>query len=198
MPQHDWTKLKTEYVTSDISLRKLAEKYGIRQQTVFKKSKEQGWVEARKKHVAKVGAKAVTKIANQQANELAKELAIADKISNVLQKALDDAEQFNRYVVETRTQLGDAMIQETEERVFQKVDMRALKDAASALKMVEEMKRSMANIMKPEQINREKREARKLELEEERLNIQKDQLDLSKPDKDIRVIIEGYEDGWDE
>ena len=198
MPQHDWTKLKTEYVTSDISLRKLAEKYGIRRATVEQHSKDEGWVAARKKHVASVGAKASAKIATKQANALAKELAIADKISNVLQKALDDAEQFNRYVVETRTQSGDAMIQETEERVFQKVDMRALKDAASALKMVEEMKRSMANIMKPEQINREKREARKLELEEERLNIQKDQLDLSKPDKDIRVIIEGYEEGWDE
>ena len=198
MPRYDWNKLKTEYVTTDISLRKLAEKHGISNQTVFKRSKEQGWVEAKKKHSASVGAKAIAKVANKQANALAKELDIADKISNVLQKALEDADQFNRYVVDTTTKMDGTEIRTAEEKTFSKVDMKALKDAAAALEMVERMKRSMANIMKTEQINKDRREERKLQLEEERLNMQKESLDLAKPDKEIKVVIAGYEEGWAE
>lgn len=198
MPRYDWNKLKTEYVTTDISLKKLAEKYKLNPRVVGEQSRTKGWVEAKKKHQQKVAEKVASKVATKQANALAKELDIADKISSVLQKALEDADQFNRYVVDTTTKMDGTEIRTAEEKTFNKVDMKALKDAAAALKMVEEMKRSMANIMKTEQINRERREDRKLQLEEERLNIQKDQLDLAKPDKDIRIVIEGYEEGWAE
>lgn len=196
--RYDWNKLKTEYVTTDISLRKLAEKHGIAKQTVFARSKEQGWVEAKKKHSARVSAKAIAKAETKQANALAKELDIADKISSVLQKALNDADQFNRYIVESTTKMDGTEIRIAEEKVFQKVDMKALKDAATALEMVERMKRSMQNILKAEQLNRERREQRKLELEEERLKMQKESMDLAKPDKEIKVVIEGYQEGWAE
>ena len=40
----DWLKIKTEYITTDTSYRKLAEKYGVHYQTICSRSKAEGWV----------------------------------------------------------------------------------------------------------------------------------------------------------
>ena len=197
-PKYDWDKLRTEYITSDLSLKDISEKYGVSQRLVNTKSAEQGWVEQRKKYNAKVVEKAVNKVAAKRANQLAKELAIADNISNVLKKALDDAEQFNRYIIDTTTRVDGTEIRTSEEKTFEKVDMRALKDAAAALRLVEEMKRSMAGILRVEEINRNRREEKRLKLEEEKLQLQKEQTEARKPDTDIKVVITGFEEGWDE
>ena len=197
-PKYDWDKLRTEYITSDLSLKDISEKYGVQQRLVNTKSAEQGWVDQRKKYNAKVVEKAVNKVATKRANQLAKELAIADNISNVLKKALDDAEQFNRYIIDTTTRVDGTEIRTSEEKTFEKVDMRALKDAAAALRLVEEMKRSMAGILRVEEINRNRREEKRLKLEEEKLQLQKEQTEARKPDTDIKVVITGFEEGWDE
>ena len=196
--KYDWDKLRTEYITSDLSLKDISDKYGVSQRLVNTKSAEQGWVEQRKEYNAKVVEKAVNKVAAKRANQLAKELAIADNISNVLKKALEDAEQFNRYIIDTTTRVDGTEIRTSEEKTFEKVDMRALKDAAAALRLVEEMKRSMAGILRVEEINRNRREEKRLRLEEEKLQLQKDQTEARKPDTDIKVVITGYEQGWDE
>ena len=197
-PTYDWDKIRTEYITSDLSLKDISEKYGVQQRLVNTKSAEQGWVDQRKKYNAKVVEKAVNKVATKRANQLAKELAIADNISNVLKKALDDAEQFNRYIIDTTTRVDGTEIRTSEEKTFEKVDMRALKDAAAALRLVEEMKRSMAGILRVEEINRNRREEKRLKLEEEKLKLQKEQTEARKPDTDIKVVITGFEEGWDE
>ena len=197
-PTYDWDKIRTEYITSDLSLKDISEKYGVQQRLVNTKSAEQGWVDQRKEYNAKVVEKAVNKVAAKRANQLAKELAIADNISNVLKKALDDAEQFNRYIIDTTTRVDGTEIRTSEEKTFEKVDMRALKDAAAALRLVEEMKRSMAGILRVEEINRNRREEKRLKLEEEKLQLQRDQTEARKPDTDIKVVITGYEQGWDE
>ena len=197
-PTYDWDKIRTEYITSDLSLKDISEKYGVQQRLVNTKSAEQGWVDQRKKYNAKVVEKAVNKVATKRANQLAKELAVADNISNVLKKALDDAEQFNRYIIDTTTRVDGTEIRTSEEKTFEKVDMRALKDAAAALRLVEEMKRSMAGILRVEEINRNRREEKRLKLEEEKLQLQKEQTEARKPDTDIKVVITGFEEGWDE
>ena len=196
--KYDWDNIRTEYITSDLSLKDISDKYGVSQRLVNTKSAEQGWVDQRKKYNAKVVEKAVNKVAAKRANQLAKELTIADNISNVLKKALEDAEQFNRYIIDTTTRVDGTEIRTSEEKTFEKVDMRALKDAAAALRLVEEMKRSMAGILRVEEINRNRREEKRLKLEEEKLQLQKDQTEARKPDTDIKVVITGFEEGWDE
>ena len=62
-PKYEWDKLRTEYITSDLSLKDISDKYGVSQRLVNTKSAEQGWVEQRKKYNAKVVEKAVNKVA---------------------------------------------------------------------------------------------------------------------------------------
>lgn len=200
---YDWNAIKIEYITTKISLTDLAIKHGIRKRTVYDKSAKEGWVADKKAHFKRVAEKAANKVATKQANQLAKEARIAERISDVLDKALEDTLQFNRHLVDTRTKMGGTEIQTTEEKVYDKVDLRALKDAAQTLKLVEEMKRSLYNIQKMDEINKERREQRKLEMDEEKLKMDQEKLEMqreqaenSKPDSNITVMIKGYEEGW--
>ena len=83
--RYDWNALKTEYVTSNISIKKLAEKHGIRQRTVADRCRKGGWVEERKKFLSKVTSRAISKVASKQADKLARELKLADKITDTLE-----------------------------------------------------------------------------------------------------------------
>lgn len=55
----DWTAIKTEYVTTAVSLRALAKKYGIRPHTLYDRSKREGWVTLREQNRLKSDTKLV-------------------------------------------------------------------------------------------------------------------------------------------
>lgn len=63
----DWKKIKTEYITTDTSYRKLCEKYGVSRTTLTKRATREGWVELRSQHSAKREAKMADAVINQQA-----------------------------------------------------------------------------------------------------------------------------------
>lgn len=195
--RYDWQAIRTEYITSRISLKDLANKHGIRLATVTERSRTEGWVDLRKLYIDKAIRKTIDKESTKMANRLSKELAVADKISDVLTKALEDAEQFRRHIVQDKF-ISDngGMDILTIEKTFDKYDMKAIQQAASALKMVEEMKRSMLNIQTMSELNRQKNEERKLAMEERRLKLEEEKRDISKPDSEMTIHIKGYEEGW--
>lgn len=181
----DWIKMKTEYVTDpDMSLRKLSQKYGVRYTTIAQKSRADDWFATKKKKLKEIESRAVSKAITKKVNALSKELAVADKAADVLLKAFEDADQWNRYIVNETVSDDNTSMSTSNEKVFQKIDTRALKDAVQALKLVEELKRSMLNIQRAEQINRERREERRLEMEEERLKIEQARANVATGDED--------------
>lgn len=46
----DWSALQAEYVTTDASLYKLAQKFGIGHSTVYTRAKKEGWAQLRQDH----------------------------------------------------------------------------------------------------------------------------------------------------
>lgn len=59
----DWLKIKTEYVTTQISLRDLAQKHGVSFSTVSRRSDKENWVQLRKEHEKEVSTKVIQKAA---------------------------------------------------------------------------------------------------------------------------------------
>ena len=55
----DWQTIKMEYLTAPTkpSYRKLAEKYGINKDTIWKKAKDEDWDEQRRQHIDKAQTK---------------------------------------------------------------------------------------------------------------------------------------------
>ncbi|MBO6267925.1 MAG: hypothetical protein J6N19_02125 [Clostridium sp.] len=133
----NWEKIKTEYITGDISQRKLAEKYGVPYSTLRDRARKDTWFKQRKKSRQKVVSKSVQKVEAKQVRVATKELTLLDKIERHLDRAISDVDQFNRYIV--TEQIGHGMT-ETSEQMYSKADMKALKDAMQVLAMVEKMK----------------------------------------------------------
>lgn len=78
----DWDLIKTEYITTDITCRKLAEKHGVSESTLFKKCSKEQWEASRKQHGSKLEAKILQKDINKRAD-------IAVTRANALMEAAD-------------------------------------------------------------------------------------------------------------
>ena len=76
----DWQAIKTEYITTDTSYRKLAQKYGIHYKVISERGKDEKWVELRSQHRDKTLTKTLDQISQQQADRAAKVLTVADKL----------------------------------------------------------------------------------------------------------------------
>ena len=74
----DWSRIKKEYVTTDITCRKLAEKYGVSESTLFKKCSKEQWEALRKQQGSKVEAKFFEKDANRKADRAVALMEAAD------------------------------------------------------------------------------------------------------------------------
>lgn len=88
----DWVKIKTEYITTGIGYRKLAETYGVSFRTLSQKAKDESWVAERKKHREKIVKKAVQKAANRQADKMARFTAVSDKLLDRIERVIEESE----------------------------------------------------------------------------------------------------------
>ena len=74
----DWKAIKTEYITTDTSYRKLAQKYGVNYRTICVRSKQEGWIEQREQHINKTTTKTLDAISNKQVDRAANLVSVAD------------------------------------------------------------------------------------------------------------------------
>ena len=86
----DWNKIKTEYLTSDTSYRKLAQKYGVNATTIAKKASKEDWVSHRQQLANRTLSKTLTAVSNRQVNRAARLQKVADKLLNKIEAAVDD------------------------------------------------------------------------------------------------------------
>lgn len=89
----DWKKIKTEYITTDISYRKLGEKYGVNYSVIGARAREEGWVEQRTQFRNKTHTKTMEKISEKQAKQAAKVADLADKLMSKLEQAIEELDQ---------------------------------------------------------------------------------------------------------
>lgn len=189
----DWEAIKTEYVTGDMGQNAIIKKYKIDQKLVAKHSKEDGWVKARKEYRERVQAKAQEKMCNKRANELAGVLNSSYKIRDTIERAMNDPQQFNRYLV-TRGRKGGEF--ETVEEVHDKVDTKAIREMTQALKAVESLIRSLNNIPTEAEMQR-------LQLERERFELEKEKWEREKAEQsaahEVRITFDTDDmEGWTE
>ena len=88
----DWIKIKNEYINSDISQRKLAEKHGISFSAIRRRAEKENWVadkeSQRIKVSTKVAQKTAEKISDIESDRMAKIMTLADDAMDILQTAL--------------------------------------------------------------------------------------------------------------
>lgn len=81
----DWLAVRQAYITSqDVTLKELADIFGISESSVFLKSKNENWTDKRAKYQEKIFNKTCDKLADKTANRLAK---LSDKLIDKLEIA---------------------------------------------------------------------------------------------------------------
>ena len=85
----DWQKIKTEYITTDTSYRKLAQKYGVDQATIARRAKKENWVSNRQHHADKTQAKILTADTKNKADRAARLMTVADKLLRKVEICVD-------------------------------------------------------------------------------------------------------------
>ena len=88
----DWQAIKTEYITTDTSYRKLAQKYGIDSAVIGRRAKNEEWVKLRQQHIDKTQTKTMNAIANKQADRAAKLIGVSDILLDKVKALLEDDE----------------------------------------------------------------------------------------------------------
>ena len=89
----DWQKIKTEYITTDTSYRKLAQKYGVNATNIAKKASKEKWVEERNKNASKTLSKTLNAIGTKQAERAARLQTVADKLLSKVERLVDEGEE---------------------------------------------------------------------------------------------------------
>lgn len=197
---YDWESIKMDYVTDpQSSIKKISAKYGIRQPTVANKCKADNWFATKKEYQKKLTSKALSKALSKDSDRMARLLNVTDKLTEQIEKALADPEQlYRQFVPETVSENGTTVSTFVDKK-SEKFDSKAAKDMLQSLKMIEELNRSLKNIQKAETLHKQNIENERLKLERERLELEKSKYnDSQTTDNDIKVVIGGYEPGWDE
>lgn len=176
----DWQKIKTEYITTDTSYRKLAEKYGVNYSVIGARARAEEWVEQRTQFQNITHTKTIEKISDNQSDKLSRIDSLADKLLDKLEQAvteLDKAIIVHKTKEETAT--GEKTTERKEAVDGGTVDRAGLRQLTAALKDLKEVK------MIRTQLDEEEQRARIASLNKAA------QMDDSKGGGKITVVLEG-------
>lgn len=160
----DWTKIKTEYLTTDTSYRRLAQKYGVNATTIAKKASKEDWVSQRQQQASRTLSKTLSADSKKKADRLTRVQNATDRLLDKIERAIDELDiQIAAETHKTKTiEYGNPLrpdkptketTHEVEEvlKVSSIVDRQGLKQIASALKDVKEVQMLMSELDRVEQ-----------------------------------------------
>lgn len=194
----DWQAIKTEYITTDTSYRKLAQKYGIHYKVISDRGKDEKWVELRSQYRDKTLTKTLDKISTKQADKMARIDQLTDKLLDKLEQAISELDlQIYKHTDKTKVieynndRRPDKPTKETiheEEKLLEAksiIDRQGLKQIASALRDIKEVK------MLRSELDRQEQEARIA-------NLQKQAQKEDTQADSIEVVFLAGEEAWNE
>ena len=88
----DWQKIKTEYITTQTSYRKLAQKYGVHYNAIANRAKQEEWVSQRNQYCDNTVAKTIDAISEQTVDRATRFQTVADKLLMKIEALVDDPE----------------------------------------------------------------------------------------------------------
>lgn len=189
LSEKEWEEIKTEYVTTDISYRKLAQKYGMAYGRLQTRGFNEKWQEEREAYKETLFKKSVDLICDEQAHRIARAIRIGDKMLEKVEQSLDEIDMMLCKHTETvkgfeeRDGHGVEVTRSTE--TFDKkqvaIDRAGLKQLSAVLRDLREIGIFRSELDKKEQ--------------EARINKLRKDAEEEQTDKTIHVV---FEDGIEE
>lgn len=86
----DWNAIRQEYITDEsTSYRKLAQKYGVGLTALYRRGRDEGWVEQRQQLKDKTAAKSIEIISDKQAALVSQYASMTERFSKKLEAAIE-------------------------------------------------------------------------------------------------------------
>ena len=191
----DWQAIKTEYITTKTSYRKLAAKYGVSATAIANKSKAENWLEQREQFLNKTFTKTVEVASKKQADRMARIMDASDRLLEKLEKAIGELDM-HLATHKTKTKVieyhnyerPDKPTKEIIEEEEKLIEFTSIIDRKGLLAVTDALKNLKDIQMIKSELDRQEQEAKIAKLrkeaeEEEKLT-------------EVEVIIEGGEDDW--
>ena len=102
----DWKKIEAEYITTETSYRKLAQKYGLNQATIAQKAKAEDWVGKRKQQASTAQALILEKDINKKVDRATRLKTVADKLLDKVEALVADDDYLTASAIKN---LSDAL-----------------------------------------------------------------------------------------
>lgn len=145
--EKEWEKIKTEYITSDISYRNLADKYGLVYGRLQKRGFDENWKGARMEYKENLLKKSIDLICDEQAERIARAVRIGDTMLDKVEESLKEIDMMlckHTTTIETVEEIDGraAGVKRSAEYFTKKkvsVDRAGLKQLASVLRDLREI-----------------------------------------------------------
>ena len=178
--EKEWEKIKTEYVTSDVSYRVLAKKYGMAYGRLQTRGFNEKWQDAREEYKENLFKKSVDLICDKQAERIAKAIEIGDIMLEKVEESLKEID-----VVIAENSYSDKWLEKDEEgKVHEKsenrkeyvkrqvaIDRAGLKQLSAILKDLREIGIFRSELDKKEQEARIKKLQKEAEEEQTDMDV---------------------------
>ncbi len=89
----DWSTIKSEYISSNISQRSIAEKYGVSYNTLKSRAGRESWAKEKEKVYRKITAKTSKKIQKAEFDRIDAIFEMWDKLLKKIESAIGQMEQ---------------------------------------------------------------------------------------------------------
>jgi hypothetical protein len=190
LSEKEWEEIKTEYVTTDISYRKLAQKYGMAYGRLQTRGFNEKWQEEREAYKETLFKKSVDLICDEQAHRIARAIRIGDKMLEKVEESLDEIDMMlcrsteNVKGIEERDGHAVEVTRSTETFDKKKVaiDRAGLKQLSAVLRDLREIGIFRSELDKKEQ--------------EARINKLRKDAEEEKTDQTITVVFENNMDEY--
>lgn len=89
----DWQQIKAEYIKGEMSVKELAEKYGVSANQIYKRASSDGWKKTMEKIRQKTEEKYIARVARTRARELDVITEATGKMATLLNRTVDELTQ---------------------------------------------------------------------------------------------------------
>lgn len=193
----NWNKIRTEYVTTDTTYRKLAKKYNVAVTSVCNHATKENWQTLREETKAKIVTKVETKIEqkyiDKAAEKITKEIDLnleaANQIVNLIANAFNDPKQFYRHLVKVKEGEDFSYVEKIDEQDTKVLDTKRLQELSRALREATNIQRMIKDVLEPGMKAKLEIEKQKLELEKQKLEILKEKQGLNDDDENETGIV---------
>ena len=158
----DWAALAAAYITSDKSYKTIAAEHGLSRTAVAYKGAQEGWPAQRLEYRRKNARKAIERQGRKDVNKLLKLMEAADWLNDTIAGIRKDPQQFNRHLIS----MGMDGCTDTVEKIFEKVDTRAIRDLSGAIKDMTTATRNLYGLPTQAEAEAQRVAAEKLKLEQ--------------------------------